>query len=613
MRTFLAFAFAGLAALTSAFAAPSAAQVLDAFRTANGEAPKGKTVLAADYDMAAFGMTGTVHVLTDFVTGHTVSVYKLGSVSGSDGYDGVASWDMDSSGTVTLQQGGDAKELTINQTYRDTNTWWRADRGGAKIALGEKTEAGKTYDVLTITPPGGKPFDAWFDRDSKLLVKIVEVHGSKTSITQNSDYAEYQGVKLPRTVVTDNGDGENYKVKMTLTKLDFLLPQPESAYAPPKTDMRDFEISGGAAQTVLPVRLINNHIYGDVKINGKGPFTAIFDTGGANLVTPKLADELGIKVEGKLPSTGAGEGVMEGGFSHVESIDIAGATVKNQTILVLPLDRLENVEGVALPAMIGFETFRRFVTRIDYGAQTVTLIDPARFDAKDAGTEIPFIFHDNHPEVAGTFEGIAANFDIDTGARDDLTLCKPFAERNDLRTKHPKGVDTVTGWGVGGPSTGYVTRGREITIGPVNVENLVVTLADQNKGAFAGDNYQGNLGGGILRRFVVTFDYSHQKMYLKPLAAAPADIGAYDRAGLWLNTVPEGFVVANITKGSPADQVGVLKDDIVVAVDGRIAKTIALPDLRARLRTGKPGAAVTLKIKHGEKTRTVKLILRDLI
>jgi len=593
--------------------AASPDQVLQAYRTASGgDTWNGKVALVSDFDISAYGMTGKVHTLTDLKSGRSITTYKLGQVTGGNGFDGKNAWDMDSSGMVTVQEGGDATALAINQAYRDSNAWWLPGHGRAIIAAGEKLDNGNVYDVLTVTPSGGKPFDAWFARDNHLLVRIVEAQGPRISTTRLSDYAAVDGILLPRQSLSDNSTGPDSLQTLTLTKAQFIAEPPDTAFTPAQ-QKRDFEIANGAAETVLPIKLINNHIYGEVTINGKGPFMAVFDTGGANLVTPPLAEQLGIKIEGNLPGTGAGEGVMMGGFSHVERIAIAGATVKNQTVLVMALDKFETIEGVPMPAMIGNETFRRFVTRIDYGAKTVTLIDPDKFDPKDAGTEIPFTFYDNHPEVEGTFEGLPTKFDIDTGARDDLTLNKPFSERNNLRSKHPKGIDTVAGWGVGGPVTGYVTRGGPITIGAVKVDNLVVTLSDQGKGAFAGDEYQGNLGGGVLHRFVVTFDYGRRKMYLKPLATTPSDVGSYDRSGLWLIGAPEGLRIVSVVKGSPGEKAGLHKDDIIVAVDGKNAATNTLVDIRAKLRFGKPGTVVEIAVLLDGKPKTVHITLRDLI
>ena len=608
-------AFATVSYSTLALAAPTVGEILSTNKAAmGGSAVDNKVTLSTEYDVSAYGMTGVSHSLTDLKNGRSVSDYKLGPAGGADGFDGTNAWSKDMSGTVTLQQGGDSLALAINDAYRSSGKWWQPDRGGANIVGdGEKTDAGETYEVLTITPKGGKPFDAWFDAGTHLLAKTIEQQGSQTVTTTLTDYTPVDGVNLPGKIVVDNGVGAKYLQTVTRTKAQFLGPQPDSAYAPPKVTVTDFSIAGGAAQTVLPITIINNHIYGEVKVNGNGPYVFIFDTGGHNLVTPSLAKQLGIKIEGALPGTGAGEGVMEGGFTHVEQIDIGDASLKNQPFLVLPLDALAKVEGYGLPGMVGYETFSRFVTKIDYGAHTLTLIDPKHFDPKDAGTPVKFTFNGSDPEVMGTFEGLPAKFDIDTGSRAELTLTKPFAENNKLRASHPKGVDAVDGWGVGGPSTAYVTRGKAMTLGPVEVDNIVTSFANQAKGAFAGNDYQGNVGGGVLKRFVVTFDYNHTTMYLKPLPGPVADIGKFDHAGMWINEAPGGFEIVNVTKGAPAEAAGLKTGDVITAVDGKPASGIHLYDLRYTLRNDAPGTVVKFTVTRGTGTMDISVTLRDLI
>jgi hypothetical protein len=210
----------------------------------------------------------------------------------------------------------------------------------------------------------------------------------------------------------------------------------------------DFSIVGGAHETSFPFQLINNHIYADVSVNGKGPYTFIFDTGGVNIVTPRVAKELGRKSEGKREGNGAGAGHMEMGLAKIGKLRLGAAEIKDQLFIVAPLDALAPVEGVDMPGMVGFETFRRFVTRFDYGARSITLISPDGFDAKEAGIAIPFKFNGNTIEIGASYEGIPGNYTVDTGARSSLTLSAPFAQAHDLyRGATP--VDAVTGWGAG--------------------------------------------------------------------------------------------------------------------------------------------------------------------
>jgi len=607
---------AGLIGSTPVLAAPSIAGILSASKTASGgSAWDNKATLGADYIYSGQGLVGTTHALIDLKNGRSVSVYAVGPANGANGFDGTNAWQKDTSGTVTLQQGGNALELAANEAYRNARKWWSADRGGALIVgAGQKIAAGVTYDVLTVTPKGGEPFDVWIGATSHLIAKIVEKHGAQSVTTTLSGYGTVDGVMLPYRIVIDAGGGDQSLQTMMLTKAQFLGPQPDSAYAPPKAVVEDFSIAAGAVETQIPVRIINNHLYGDVKLNGKGPYVFVFDTGGADVVTPPVAKTLGLKVEGSVPGTGAGEGGMEGGLTHVDQIEVGGASLQNQLFVVLPLDSFGIIEGVPVLGMVGYEVFHRFVTRVDYGAKTITLMDPGRFDPSHAGTPVKFVFNDHTPEVSGTFEGIPAKFDIDTGSRSELTLTKPFAEQNGLRAKHPKGVHAVDGWGVGGPTRGFVTRGASMTLGSVRIDNVVATLSTQDRGAFSGNDYQGNVGGGILKRFVVTFDYGNQTMYLEPLPAPIPDTGTYDRAGVWFNQSPKGFDVVSVTRGGPAAAAGLALGDVIIAVDGIPAKQIQLYDLREKLRNDPPGTTVFFRVKNAAgKARDVLVILRDLI
>jgi hypothetical protein len=276
----------------------------------------------------------------------------------------------------------------------------------------------------------------------------------------------------------------------------------------------------------------------------------------------------------------------------------------------IPLDSMSNVEGMEMPGMIGFETFRRFVTRIDYGNRTITLIDPKRFDAKDAGTAVPINFDGNIPEVQGSYNGIPGRFTIDTGARQSLSLGTPFVEANHLRDAAIKSGEATTGWGVGGPTKSYVVHGDRLMIGTVAVDKPLVLLSTEKGGSDAASETAGNIGGGVLKRFVVTFDYQRNTMYLKPVTGAIADLDTFDRSGAWFNKDADGFKVVDVTAKTPAAEAGLAKDDVITAVDGKPATSIALPDMRMRLRDEPPGTVVTFAVRG---KGNVKLTLRDLV
>ncbi|HUB85526.1 MAG TPA: aspartyl protease family protein [Rhizomicrobium sp.] len=605
-------ALAAVSTATLAFAAPSADTVLDANAKATGSLA-GKAVLKTESAYSGQGMTGTVVSITDLRDGRYVDDAKIGPASETEGFDGKDAWDKDPSGTVTVQAGGDQRQLAVNEAYRRANLWWRGDRGGAVIVSdGEKTDGGNTYDVLTITPKDGKNFDAWFDAQTHLLARIVEVQNVDTMTTNLSGYRAVDGVELPAKAIQSNGNPK-FDQTMVETSAAFVPAQSASVYAMPKAVTNDATIAGGAKETTFPFHLYNNHIYADVSVNGKGPYQFIFDTGGVNLVTPPLAAELGLKSEGDMQANGGGAGHMDVGMTKVSSLQLGNATVKDQIFAVLPLNTMANIDGVPMPGMVGFETFRRFVTRIDYGADKITLIRPDAFDPKDAGVAIPINFDGNTIEAHATYDGVPGAFTIDTGARSALMLNTPFVAAHAEFAKYSDAPNIVTGWGIGGPTYSHVIRGNALVLGGQTIAAPVVLLSTDTKGDNAGNTIAGNIGGGVLKRFVVTLDYAHNRMYLKPVTQAVADLDTFDRSGMWINNTDGGYTVVDITKGGPSDQAGLKVGDEIVSVDGKPATGIPLYEMRERLRNEAPGTVVHFTVKRGSETKDIAVTLRDLI
>lgn len=601
---------ATLAPLAVPAVADTPSEILDAYRAATGGSTwNDKVTLQTEFVATGYGLTGTGHATVDLRDGRSERAYTLGPTTEAEGYDGLNRWRREMSGTVTLQQGGDGPELAVNDSYRASGKWWQPDRGGAEISGGRVETCGDaTCEVLKVTPRKGKVFEAWFDRATGLLVKTIENRQPLTVTTTMSDYRRVEGVMLPFRVTVDTGLGDKYAQTLTLTAARFAGPMSDSVYGPPQVTLNDFSILDGRFQTVIPFRLINNHIYGTARINGRGPYAFLFDTGATNGITAGLAGKLGLEIVGQTPEFGAGSGVMEGGFTRVARLQVGQAELRSQVFSVDPLDEQEFVEGTPMSGLIGYEVFSRFVTRIDYAKDKITLLDAAHFNPREAGRPVHFVFHHHIPEVIGTFEGLSAKYSIDTGARFELMLTKSFVEQADLRTRHPHGIDAVYGWGVGGATRGYITRAARMTVGDNEVAEVVTNFSTQNRGGLSG-----SIGGGFLKRFVVTFDYGHQTIYLQPHAKPLPDTGTFDRAGMWFNQSPQGFEVVDVTPGTPAQQAGLEPGVIILAVDGVPARKLHLYAVRQKLRADPPGTVVTLRVKDGSSVTDVKVTLRDLV
>jgi hypothetical protein len=612
-KTFLALAVAFSLSPLAVLAADHAAQILAANESATAGNPwQAKDGLELRYDYKGQGLTGQVNFIQDVKRGRFVDRWDTAPTHTAMGFDGKTAWEVEPSGTATPQEGGDVRQLAVNEAYRLQNLWWRGDRGDATVVdAGRKSKDGKTYDVLTVTPKGGKPFDAWFDSATHLLVRTVETSVTVTITTDYSDFAPTDGVQLAHTVTIDDGSGKAGQQTMKLSSAKFSPAADDATFALPKTDLQDFEFAPGVTQTTVPFLLANNHVYIQASFNGSKPLNVIVDTGGHDILVPDSATALGIKVEGAQPSTGSGSDVTLGGLARVQSIRVGDAILKDQPISVLKFSNA--AEGVNEQGMIGYEFIARFITRFDYSKHELTFIDKKHFDPRDAGTPVPFRFYHQFPEVLGSYDGIPGRFGIDTGARNVLSLTSPFAQRNHIIDREKNGAKALTGWGVGGPSYGYVFRGKDLRLGDVTVKSPLTEFNLDKGGVGATEAFPNNIGGGLLKRFVVTFDYDHQLMYLKPIAGKVDDLDTFDRSGMWLNVAGKGFGIVNVGEGTPAAKAGIAAGDVIVAVDGKAASSMQLYDLRRRLRNDAVGTQVSLTVERQGKPRKVTLVLRDLI
>jgi predicted aspartyl protease len=559
------------------------------------------------------GLNGVIDEADDLVGVRYRDNSDFGVRSGSYGFNRKLVWAQDSSGLSHVEESSEAREGTINEAYRRSLVYWYPERWPAEVDYkGEKQDSGLSFHVLGITPEGGRPFELWFDETTYLLARIVENTGTGMLKVFLSEYREIEKLKVPFLVRVQLSNGaenayrvEEFKVDPPLTETYFNVPPP-----PPP----DFVLSGNASSVTVPFRLINNHIYISARVNGEGPYSFVVDTGwGTSSITPEVARSLGLQVRGSQKTMGAGEAVAEMGFTKVKKMQLGGLQLLNQSVVVTSSfdgktrDAVNNFGG-----LFGYALFKRFVIRLDFGAGLMTLTLPAQFTHRGLGASVPFKLSKNIPLVRGEIDGVSGDFIVDSGFPGSVTFYGSFITKNNLVTRfHPR-FETVTGWGVGGPVRAGVFRAQRFKLGEVSLNDLVVTTERVAiKGSHADPNLAGAIGGELLKRFNVTFDYSRQVMFLeKNRSYGRREI--FDRSGMYLNKQSDWFEVIDVVAGGPADQAGIKTGDRIVSIDGKQASRLSAPEVKLKFK--EPGRTrVTLIVKRNGSTRKVQLLLRDLV
>src|SRR5262249_51029263 len=152
---------------------------------------------------------------------------------------------------------------------------------------------------------------------------------------------------------------------------------------------------------------------------------------------------------------------------------------------------------------------------------------------------------------------------VDTGSRSSITVHSPFAREHDLAARYHAAPERVTGWGVGGAALGRPVRLGSLRIGEVEIKDVAGELFTGDKGASASPDIGANLGGGVLSRFTVAFDYEAKRMYLSPAVGA-GKVDAFDRSGLWLMRDGDAVKIAAVAPGSAGAAAGLAAEDRIL-------------------------------------------------
>ncbi len=619
LPSFALLAFALLAA--PAARADEAKELLARAKEASGGAAwKGVRTITTTAKVETGGLSGDATSWDEATTGRYADEYQLGPVHGREGFDGTGAWTVEASGQVIRNERGESYASAMQRAYLTALAYWYPERRkGSVEPLGKRTENGRSFVGIKAAAAGGRPVELWFDAQTYLLDHTLDRVDAVTRRTIFSDYREVQGVKLPFAQRITNGE-EKFDTRIKVQSIAINQEVEAALFAPPAEKTGDVELADGRTTASVPFRLANNHLFVQVEINGQGKFNLFFDTGGLNALTPETAKALGLEAEGAFQGGGVGEKSEEIAVVRVASVKLGGVLFRDQLFYIFPLSEMSKVEGLPVSGIIGYELLKRLIAEIDYDGGMINFTTPSEFVAPQDAVAIPFTFESETPQIEGKIDGLPGLFTIDTGSRSTLDLNAPFVAEHGLLAKHPKAIEATTGWGVGGAAKSRVTRMAKLELGTgpagtgsIAVENLVTGFSLQKKGAMAKSNLAGNIGGGLLKRFDVTFDYGKQVMYLKPNGNAK-NRDAYDRAGMWLLTDPEGLRVKDVTAGGPAEKAGLKIEDLILSIDGKKAAEIALPDLRIRLANDPVGSKVTLTVRGKDgKERAVGVVLRDLV
>ena len=345
-------------------------------------------------------------------------------------------------------------------------------------------------------------------------------------------------------------------------------PSAQTGAAPAQQPVASARFAFGGNVAEIPAEFIGNLVFLPVKVNQSLP--SLFELDSTSAVTsidPSRAAELNI-------------GIPQRPVLNLSGVDIS-------------LDALPQFEkkdfsahvGRAYEGRLGNDVFTGFVIEVDYARQTVRFYDPAAHQYKGAGKVLPLTFSNGMPVVQAKFSAggktLEAGFIVNTALDASLVISERFAQAHRLFTSHMKTTPAV-GRELGGGEGGGFARLTEFRIGPYQIAQPIADFAPGNLPAEKDPRIAGEIGGEMLRRFNVVFDYGRQQLIL----AANGDFrfdDEEDMSGILVAANGPGlknFEVIDVRPGSPGADAGIQRGDVIAAVDDEAAADLSLAAIR---------------------------------
>lgn len=415
-----------------------------------------------------------------------------------------------------------------------------------------------------------------------------------------------------------------------------------------------WEFSQNKNKIVIPFRLLNNSIIIQPKVNDI-QLNLILDTGsGYNILFAfPEKDSIAFNNTSKIKITGPGmKEPVDAYMSKNNRIEFKSLSSKKLDVILMLDDQFSFTTsmGIAIHGILGADFFTDNIVEIQYDTKRIIVY---RKETKKYVNKIlnykplPFILKDKKPYIPVSInieDKKLQNLEllIDTGLSDGLWI---FEKELDIKNK--KYIDDYLGAGIGGNVYGKRVRFKTINFSDYEFQEPIISMPDTI--SFLKKNIlnqrDGSVGGEILKRFNVVFNYSKQTMYLNknnnfddkfhynmagfdvhhngvevieekiqsdlPTGAKNITDLIYDSSKVNFKYILKpGIEISYVRKNSIADKAGLKINDKLISINGRKSVNFKLYEILEILQKNVDETIVVEVERKGQKI-TVELLLKE--
>jgi len=447
-------------------------------------------------------------------------------------------WNVNKEGLPIIGDSA-AKASILGDMFFDTYAYLTADSLVGRIHyIGDTSLSDTLCHILSLCPAGGDSSRLLINVKSGLPVLRMTPIGKKCTIVYYDTYRTFQNVVLPTLTRTEHivgdtliktkkflkiltNDGKiiaaapnevpripNAYVMVKIDSVQVNADIPDSIFAMPVVVPPDVTFPAGLDSVAVPCKFKNEHLFVDVMINGKGPFTMMLDTGcDPNYISKKTAKKLGIAatLDKKTISIG---GFGKAGEARIDSIAINGIVMRSPEVMVSDDD---------FDGMLGYGFFERLAVRVDLRKHQVIIYNPALMDLHAQGIRIPLELYNGLSIIHAFIDGRNTRLELDLGSFAEITIQRRARVLTALIDRARDSSQEGAIMGSGGISTVKIFTAGIFKSGDWVVAKPKIQILDNYEGMPMEDYIDGSVGMGILKRYDILIDYRYRRLYLQPL------------------------------------------------------------------------------------------------
>ena len=419
-----------------------------------------------------------------------------------------------------------------------------------------------------------------------------------------------------------------------------------------------YELPQGESFQKVKFKLVNNLIVFPVAVNGV-ELTFLLDSGVSKPILFNLSDQDSIPINNvsEIIIKGLGGSEPIKALSSTNNTFRIGNAENSGQLLYVVMDRELNLSpklGLPVHGIIGYDLFRDFVVEINYTSQYLKLHKPDTYQIrKDKRTKtVALRIVDNKAYVkAQVFlenkQRIPVKLLVDSGSSDAIWL---FENEEKGLGVPKKNYYEFLGQGLGGSIYGKRTRLAGVGLAGFRMKDAKAAFPDKHyfKAITSLGDRNGSLGGELLKRFTLVFNYTKGTLSLRknrffknPFNFNMSGIDLQhngvryisesiaDGRGSLVNDESRSFgnvqllfenrtrlsvvpqiVVSGIRNGSPAQEAGLQQGDIILAVNGKKVHHFKLQQVLKMLNE-KIGKRVKVLVARNESNLLISYVLKD--